>query len=70
MWSGKLFVRPVHGDGQGAGVCTTMKMERGLNVLIAHCGRAAELRLQFFPFYPAVLNRGCIYSKHVSIHRI
>lgn len=43
MWLGKLLVRAVRGDGQGAGVCTTMKMERGLNVLIAHFGCAAEL---------------------------
>lgn len=43
--------RAVHGDGQGAGVCTTMKMGRGLYVLVAHCRCGAELLVELFPFF-------------------
>lgn len=48
MWSSELWIRVVNDDKQGAAVCTARKMERGLNVLIAHRSYATELPVELF----------------------
>lgn len=48
MWSSELWIRVVNDDKQGAAVCTARKMERGLNVLVAHRSCATELPVELF----------------------